>query len=783
MQLASNESTDINVDVVDLWHRNGEHCTGATEFLACPFHSHITLRTAKMMRTFRRNNAGFYYQIYMMPMSCAACSALRSAISGLFCYDVWKKRSRLASTHNLCSKTTCNSSTFHGTDLCEDHAIEVSMTFGLPSLNTFPTAVRRVMKRPSWLNIRTPDDAATFLMDPTRQFEGLGEQELVFLAHLRDGGPAFFTDTEFVPGIDMLLQVALVDSKREVCFSNYIHHNCVAVADIWHLAVEKNGKSLNHVQAAALRKAFGEPTQNKPRGNDINWLVERWDSLKQQYPDLMVAEWSWVGCDERLYRSTLADAGFDPQTILPSPSRWIRALSCWRDSLRGLCGLNLAYVCSLFAPSNLVWEWHDAVADALMLHDLTLIRERKIRNGTTVAPQPPESVLKVFSRSATRLDRPTMSDRMLYQGSITSQGQQKCFWTLEEERRCFSLIAAEHDKAQTCSMRSLLLRSSLRLAEKAGSHRTVSSIWSRWYWRVRRVRFDLQFVESSNAGDDNAKMMAELLERVNRENANRLLTSSCEIKEAVLGSSEQMDEAQRIVRCTISELCDILRHLGYGADSVFLKPNFWAECRRRAVKEIQMNHELSIPNVDLAIMSERQILTGQCVTAGCGNIKSLTGKFCPSCANRRTNKTCATAGCKKRSGQKTYCNSCYDRQANKMCATTGCGKTTGSRTYCPSCRYLRANKTCATQGCGKNSRTRKQCSSCTYRLANKTCATEGCRNKTGSLYCATCSRKRRAGKFGNGICSTVGCGNRMRGGIYCDSCRKLHKDEKALQSA
>jgi hypothetical protein len=371
-----------------------------------------------MMRTFRKNNAGFYYQIYMMPMSCAACSALRSAISGLFFHDVWKKRSTLASPYNLCLKIACNSLTFHGTDLCEGHAMEVAMTFTLPGLNTFPTVVRRAMKRPSWLNIRTPEDAATFLTDPTRQFEGLGKQELEFLAHLRDGGPVFFTDTEFVPGIDMLLQVALVDSKRDVCFSSYIHHNCVTVADIWHLAVEKNGKSLDHIQAAALRKAFGEPTQNKPRGKDINWLVERWDSLKQQYPDLMVAEWSLVGCDERLYRSTLVDAGFDPQTILPSPSRWVRALSCWRDSLRGLCGLNLAYVCSLFAPSNLVWEWHDAVADTLMLYDLTLIRERKIHNGTTVAPQPPRSVLEVFSRSATRLEGPTMSYQILYQGSI-----------------------------------------------------------------------------------------------------------------------------------------------------------------------------------------------------------------------------------------------------------------------------------------------------------------------------------------------------------------------------
>jgi hypothetical protein len=53
-----------------------------------------------------------------------------------------------------------------------------------------------------------------------------------------------------------------------------------------------------------------------------------------------------------------------------------------------------------------------------MLYDLTLIRERKIHNGITVAPQHPRPVLEVFSRGATRLEGPTMSYQIRYRGSI-----------------------------------------------------------------------------------------------------------------------------------------------------------------------------------------------------------------------------------------------------------------------------------------------------------------------------------------------------------------------------
>ena len=116
------------------------------------------------------------------------------------------------------------------------------------------------------LDIGTPDDAAEFLKDPARHFRGLTQQELVFLDYLQDGGPVFFADTESIPSIGLLTQVAVADSKRKIVFSSYIHHDCASVEDIWRLALEKNGKPLSEFQARALRKAFRPPSQKQPRG-------------------------------------------------------------------------------------------------------------------------------------------------------------------------------------------------------------------------------------------------------------------------------------------------------------------------------------------------------------------------------------------------------------------------------------------------------------------------------------------------------------------------------------
>ena len=90
------------------------------------------------------------------------------------------------------------------------------------------------------------------------------EDEVRTLEMLQNNGPVIFTDTEWVPDIDLLVQAAAVNSNREVLFSDDIHHDCATVEDIWLLALEKNQKPLSAIQACSLRKAFGPPSQEKP---------------------------------------------------------------------------------------------------------------------------------------------------------------------------------------------------------------------------------------------------------------------------------------------------------------------------------------------------------------------------------------------------------------------------------------------------------------------------------------------------------------------------------------
>lgn len=165
---------------------------------------------------------------------------------------------------------------------------------------------------------------------------------------MRDRGPVIFTDTKWVPHIDLLVQAAAVSSNREVLFSDYIHHDYATVEDIWLLALEKNRKPLNAIQARSLRKAFGAPSQEKPQGSNLRWLANEWYKLKSQSPQLKAVEWSSNRCDQKMYRLNLENAGYDVSLILPAPSDWTSAAYNWRYTLPSLQCFHLSYnVCSL----------------------------------------------------------------------------------------------------------------------------------------------------------------------------------------------------------------------------------------------------------------------------------------------------------------------------------------------------------------------------------------------------------------------------------------------------
>lgn len=77
-------------------------------------------------------------------------------------------------------------------------------------------------------------------------------------------------------------------------------------------------------------------------------------------------------------------------------------------------------MCALFAPSDLVWHAHDALADSFMLYDITVTRQKKIQNSTATVGRPPESIQRVFSTAKS--------------GKIGTDHAWSQHWSLKEEQ-------------------------------------------------------------------------------------------------------------------------------------------------------------------------------------------------------------------------------------------------------------------------------------------------------------------------------------------------------------
>lgn len=253
------------------------------------------------------------------------------------------------------------------------------------------------MNRKTNSDIRTPQEATAWFADSNTTFAGISEEEVRFLTRFCDGQDVFATDTESVG--PLLIQVAFIDTSREVVFSGFIYHGCATVEDLWQLATRLCGGMLMKFQSCALRKAFGSPSSNAPRGHSMKWLAEQWLALKQRAPDLQVAEWSANFHDHFIYRNSLSQAGYNPDDILPPPSSWVSPMLWLRTSQPDLPGYQLGYACCLYSPSSLVFRWHDAVVDALMLVEIISTRQKKLHKGAAAIPAPDDAILRLFAQA------------------------------------------------------------------------------------------------------------------------------------------------------------------------------------------------------------------------------------------------------------------------------------------------------------------------------------------------------------------------------------------------
>ncbi|VZH90768.1 unnamed protein product [Fusarium fujikuroi] len=309
-------------------------------------------------------------------------------------------------------------------------------------------------------NIRTPDEAARWLADERTSILRINREEIQFYDQLRARRGVFSTDVEAVG--PLLVQAAIIDADRNVVVGGYIHRDCETVKEVWDLAVNVCGGPLTKIESDALRKAFGSPSMKRPRGYSMHWLVDQLKTLKKEYPDICMAEWSANPFDQVVYRNNIKRAGYDHEDILPPPENWVSPMGWFRQAGPSLLGLQLAYVACLYHSSSLVFRWHDAIADALMLMDILSTRQQKYHHGKVEVPPPADFLIQ----------RP---------------------WFAREDRLCWAFMQDTLKKYEFASLPALCRAASYYLLEHK-FFRTANSIKEHLTEKARRAQSEDEYV-------------------------------------------------------------------------------------------------------------------------------------------------------------------------------------------------------------------------------------------------------------------------------------------------
>lgn len=354
-----------------LYYREGIRCAGATDAISCAKRRIISLRNT-IVRTGQKQNVHGLPQLTMvLPQICETRRAVRELVNGMFAKCKWREQ---LTEVTKCERLGCEKQSSIGTQFCQEHAM---MAVGLSvSASHVRNVVRENLNRNTNCDLLTPDDARRWFEDPLTTFGVLSEDEIECLDRIRDSNNFYATDTEAVG--QLLVQAAVVDSNQRVVFSGHIHHDCATVQELWQLVIDVNGGRLTSVESIGLRRAFGSPSTQPPQGYSVAWLNEQWRLLKEKAPDLQIAEWSRHPHDRVLYQRNLSRAGYNPDDVLPEITSWVSPMQWLQYSSPSLPGYQLGYVCAIYAPSSLVFRWHDALVDPHMLMDIMSTRQKKV---------------------------------------------------------------------------------------------------------------------------------------------------------------------------------------------------------------------------------------------------------------------------------------------------------------------------------------------------------------------------------------------------------------------
>ncbi|KAL7951081.1 hypothetical protein V8C42DRAFT_359764 [Trichoderma barbatum] len=274
--------------------------------------------------------------------------------------------------------------------------------------------------------------------------------------------------------------MAIIDADRNVVVGGYIYHSCATVKEVWDLATKACGGTLTNRERSALRKAFGSPSMNKPRGYSMHWLVDQLKALKMKYPDMRMAEWSTHPYDQIVYRSNIERAGYNPVDILPAPKNWVSPLRWFQVTGPILSGYQVAYVACFYYASDLVFGWHDAIVDAMMLMDILFTRQQKHHHGKVEMPVASTSILRLFDQVPQ--DASGDGDYLINRP-----------WSAREDKLCWLFLQDKLEEYEFASQRALCRAVSYHLYQH-GFFRTSFAIAKRLNAKAHHAQSEDEYV-------------------------------------------------------------------------------------------------------------------------------------------------------------------------------------------------------------------------------------------------------------------------------------------------
>ncbi|KFA49210.1 hypothetical protein S40293_11156 [Stachybotrys chartarum IBT 40293] len=190
----------------------------------------------------RNNSIGLYRSTMILPLAYETRNGVRELICLMFLSGRWREPTAQQAACNV-SDPVKDSTT--GTHLCKDHALRV-----LGSSNP-QTAPQRLV------------GCACRALKSTN----ISEDEVGFLDRFRHRQSVFATDTETVG--PLLVQVAVINTNRDIVFQVHIHHDCATVDELWRPATKACAGKLTNRQRAARCEAFGLQSAKVPKDQGL----------------------------------------------------------------------------------------------------------------------------------------------------------------------------------------------------------------------------------------------------------------------------------------------------------------------------------------------------------------------------------------------------------------------------------------------------------------------------------------------------------------------------------